>query len=66
VRPALLEKLILIVLLFLEEKNKTGSTRANSKNACCRHIPDIDFTRSYFKIGFWDGLSPVRGGGLFF
>jgi hypothetical protein len=25
--------------------------------------PKIDFT--YFKIGFWDGLSPKVGGGLF-
>jgi hypothetical protein len=26
---------------------------------------NTDF-KSYFKIGFWDGLSPNDGGGLFF
>jgi hypothetical protein len=43
---------------YKEEKSSHEPTADES--------PDIDFTSTYFKIGFWDGLSPKVGGGLFF
>ena len=40
--------------------------KKSSHEPTVEESPGIDFTSTYFKIGFWDGLSPKVGGGLFF
>jgi hypothetical protein len=55
----IIHRSLYIVALTQRDKKKS------SHEPTVEESPGIDFTSTYFKIGFWDGLSPKVGGGLF-